>query len=325
MIVADVRARRPRAPRAVRRHALAAGRVRAELPDGERRRLLRPVQARDPPRHRQPRTGCCAPTHCSPPARTSPRSSATPWRASSWPTCPRQRPSASTPLTFLVSAARPHADALPGAGARGGEQAARSFWRELREGMSFLRHHRGLLANTLMVVGLRRRPRRQLPADLPPRGATCWTAARRRSASSRPSSASATWSAPSALATLATRVPKGLAMAIGWAIMGVEPGRSSPSPRRVAGLHPVRGRSASPTPSRSSPSTPTCRTSSPSNCAAACSGARFTLTQGTYALSVLVGGALAGVFDVRVLFIVAGVLVAVPGIVALFVREIRDA
>ena len=54
-------------------------------------------------------------------------------------------------------------------------------------------------------------------------------------------------------------------------------------------------------------------------------GARFTLTQGTYALSVLVGGALAGVVDVRALFIVAGVLMAIPGIAALFVRDIRDA
>jgi hypothetical protein len=54
-------------------------------------------------------------------------------------------------------------------------------------------------------------------------------------------------------------------------------------------------------------------------------GARFALTQGAYALSVIAAGALAGVFDVRVLFVAAGVLVAVPGIVALFVRQIRDA
>ena len=40
---------------------------------------------------------------------------------------------------------------------------------------------------------------------------------------------------------------------------------------------------------------------------------------------MLAGGALAGVFDVRVLFIVAGVLIAVPAIAGLFVREIRDA
>ena len=54
-------------------------------------------------------------------------------------------------------------------------------------------------------------------------------------------------------------------------------------------------------------------------------GARFALTQGAYALSVIAAGALAGVFDVRVLFVAAGVLVAAPGIVALFVHQIRDA
>ena len=46
-------------------------------------------------------------------------------------------------------------------------------------------------------------------------------------------------------------------------------------------------------------------------------GTRFTLTQGTYALSVLVGGALAGVVDVRILFVVAGAIVAVSALVGL--------
>ena len=53
-------------------------------------------------------------------------------------------------------------------------------------------------------------------------------------------------------------------------------------------------------------------------------GSRFTLTQGTYALSVLVGGALAGFVDVRILFVVAGVIVALSALVGLFSREIRD-
>ena len=52
-------------------------------------------------------------------------------------------------------------------------------------------------------------------------------------------------------------------------------------------------------------------------------GARFTLTQGTYALSVLIGGALAGVFDVRALF-VSRALVGVPALVGLCVKEIRE-
>jgi hypothetical protein len=48
------------------------------------------------------------------------------------------------------------------------------------------------------------------------------------------------------------------------------------------------------------------------------------LTQGTYAASVLVGGALAGVVDVRVLFVVAGVIVAASGLVGLMSREVRS-
>ena len=54
-------------------------------------------------------------------------------------------------------------------------------------------------------------------------------------------------------------------------------------------------------------------------------GVRFTLTQGTWALSVLVGGALAGVVGIRVLFIVAGAIMVVPALCGLFVREIREA
>ena len=53
-------------------------------------------------------------------------------------------------------------------------------------------------------------------------------------------------------------------------------------------------------------------------------GSRFTLTQGTYAVSVLVGGALAGLADVRVLFVVAGAIVALSALVGLLSREVRD-
>ena len=53
-------------------------------------------------------------------------------------------------------------------------------------------------------------------------------------------------------------------------------------------------------------------------------GTRFTLTQGTYAVSVLVGGALAGVIDVRILFVVAGAIVAASALVGLLTREVRE-
>jgi MFS family permease len=54
-------------------------------------------------------------------------------------------------------------------------------------------------------------------------------------------------------------------------------------------------------------------------------GARFTLTQGTFALGVLSAGALASAFDVRLLLIAAGLVISVPGIAALFLSEVRDA
>jgi MFS family permease len=54
-------------------------------------------------------------------------------------------------------------------------------------------------------------------------------------------------------------------------------------------------------------------------------GARFTLTQGTYAVSVLVGGALAAVLDVRLLFVVAGAIVALSALVGLLSRDVRQA
>ena len=53
-------------------------------------------------------------------------------------------------------------------------------------------------------------------------------------------------------------------------------------------------------------------------------GMRFTLTQGMYALSVLVGSALAGFVDVRVLFVVAGAIVAASAVVGLLSREVRE-
>jgi MFS family permease len=51
---------------------------------------------------------------------------------------------------------------------------------------------------------------------------------------------------------------------------------------------------------------------------------RFMLTQGVYALSVLVGGALAGVVDVRALFVVAGAIVAASAVVGMLAREVRQ-
>ncbi len=226
-------------------------------------------------------------------------------------------------VTFVASAAalmlmRYHAPVRAAA-----EHVASSFWHELREGLSFLRHHHALWMNTLLVVAFVA----GLGASYP---LTFLLAVRVLDAGTE---AFGIFEAvigigylagALALATFATRIPKGLAMAIGWTAMGVSLVAVAVTtgvwqaciPFAVLGLanavalialdtwlqdvipEPLRGRVF---------------------------GARFTLTQGTYALSVLVGGALAGVFDVRALLIVAGVLMAIPGIAGLFVREIRDA
>ena len=52
-------------------------------------------------------------------------------------------------------------------------------------------------------------------------------------------------------------------------------------------------------------------------------GTRLTLTQGTYALAVLVTGGFAGIIDLRTLFVISGALIAVPALVGAFVEEIR--
>ena len=53
-------------------------------------------------------------------------------------------------------------------------------------------------------------------------------------------------------------------------------------------------------------------------------GVRFALTQGFYALSILVGGALAGIYSVQSLFVVAGLIVGLPGLVGLATARVRE-
>ena len=226
-------------------------------------------------------------------------------------------------LTFMVSAATlmlmPYRAPVRAAA----QQTARSFWHELHEGLSFLRHHHALLMNTLLVVTFVA----GLGASYP---LTFLLAVDVLRAGTRAfgifeAVIGIGYLAGSlALATLATRVPKGLAMAVGWAAMGVSMVLVAVTgsvwqacvPFALFGLANAVALIALDT---------WLQDVIPERLRGRVFGARFTLTQGTYALSVLVGGALAGVFDVRALIIVAGVLMAIPGIAALFVRDIREA
>jgi DHA3 family macrolide efflux protein-like MFS transporter len=226
-------------------------------------------------------------------------------------------------VTFAVSAAALMLMRYQAPVRAAAEHAASSFWRELREGLSFLRHHHALLMNTLMVVAFVA----GLGASYP---LTFLLAVNVLDAGTQ---AFGVFEAvigigylvgSLALATLATRIPKGLAMAVGWTAMGVSLVLVAVTtgvwqaciPFAVLGLANAVALIALDT---------WLQDVIPENLRGRVFGARFTLTQGTYALSVLVGGALAGVFDVRALLIVAGVLMAIPGIAALFVRDIRNA
>lgn len=201
--------------------------------------------------------------------------------------------------------------------------AAESFWHELREGLRYVRGHRGLLMNTAMVM-----------ASAAGIGAsyslTFLLAVRVLDGGAK---AFGTFEAVIAvgyltgsltMVTLATRIPKGYAMTIGLAAMGVSLVLVAAAggvwqaciPFAALGLANAAALIAIDT---------YLQQTVPEHLRGRVFGVRFTLTQGTFALSVLIGGALAGVFDVRALFVVAGVLVAVPAIAGLFVRDIREA
>ena len=202
-------------------------------------------------------------------------------------------------------------------------RVARSLDHDIREGMSYLRRHRGLLANTLMVlaaaVGL---------------GAawslTFFLAFQVFDGGPEvfgifEATIGAGYLVGSiGVAMAATRFPKGVAMSVGLAIMGAAMVTVAVAPTvwlatvpfLIVGVANAVVLIAIDT---------YVQEVVPQDVLGRVLGARFALTQGTFAVSVLVGGALAGVFEVRALFIVAGILVAVPGIIALFVREIRNA
>jgi len=201
--------------------------------------------------------------------------------------------------------------------------AAASFWRELREGLAFLRHHRGLLVNTIMIVAAMA----GIGASYP---LTFFFAIKVLDGGTKAFGAFEAVIAVGylvgsiAVAVAATRVSKGYAMTLGLVVMGFSLAVVALAggvwqaciPFAVLGIANSFALISVDT---------YLQESVPQELRGRVFGVRFTLAQGTYALSVLIGGALAGVFDVRVLFVMAGVLVAVPAIAGLFVRDIREA
>jgi MFS family permease len=202
------------------------------------------------------------------------------------------------------------------------QHTARAFWGELQQGLRFVRSDRGLRANTIMIVvcvaglGAAYPLTFLLAVDVLGGGAGAFGALE--------AAVGAGFLVGSlALVALAARVRKGRAMIVGLAVMGAclalvaTTGSvwAAAVPLAVFGIanaivliavdtylqevvpHGMRGRVL---------------------------GTRFTITQGMYALSVLVGGALAGLVDVRLLFVVAGAIVAASSLVGLLAREVRE-
>jgi MFS family permease len=201
-------------------------------------------------------------------------------------------------------------------------QSARGFWGQFREGFSILGRDRGLRANTLMIVvcvaglGAAYPLTFLFAVEVLEGGAAAFGALE--------AAVGAGFLVGSlALVAFAARVRKGQLMVSGLALMGACLALVATTdtlwvaavPLAIFGLanagvliavdtylqevvpHGMRGRVL---------------------------GTRFTITQGAYALSVLAAGALAGVMDVRALFVVAGAIVAVSALVGLLSREVRE-
>ncbi len=226
-------------------------------------------------------------------------------------------------VTFVVSAValllmRYRAPARAAA-----ERSARALWRELGEGFAFLRGHPGLRANTVMIIVCVA----GLGAAYP---LTFMLAVRVLGGGTKAfgileAAVGAGYLIGSlVLATLAPRVRKGWTMVVGLAFMGaclaavaaVESVWQASIPFLLFGVANAVALIAVDT---------YLQEVVPEGMRGRVLGTRFTLTQGTYALSVLAGGALAGVFDVRALFIVAGAIVAVSAFLGLLTREVREA
>lgn len=224
--------------------------------------------------------------------------------------------------TFLVSAAalalmRHQAPAREVA-----ERSVRALGRELREGLSFLFRDRGVRANTVMIIvcvaGLGAAyPLTFLFAVRVLGGGT-------RAFGTLEAAVGVGYLAGSlALVALASRVRKGRVMIAGLAAMGAclalvgVTGSvwTAALPLALFGLANAAVLIAVDT---------YLQQAIPEGLRGRVLGSRFTLTQGTYALSVLVGGALAGFLDVRLLFAVAGAIVALSALVGLASREIRE-
>jgi MFS family permease len=225
--------------------------------------------------------------------------------------------------TFLVSAAalaamsyryvRPPAAAFRSAG----------VWKEAREGIHYLFHHRGLAANTVLVVVVTIGVGASYPLTflyaMEVVGGGTRTFGLFEAAIGAGSLIGAL-----AMAGLGNRVRKGLAMTGGIAVLGaafawigaIDEAAMAMVPFFVLGLADAAAMISIDT---------YVQQTVPEQLRGRVWTARFTLTQSVYAFSVLAGGAAAGFIDVQTLFVACGIIVAVPALVGIFIPAVRRA
>jgi len=202
------------------------------------------------------------------------------------------------------------------------ERTAHAFFSELREGLSFLRHHRGLLLNTAMILASIAGMGASAPLGffLAVRVFGLDTAA---FGALEAAMGIGYFAGSLLLAALATRAHKGWTMIGGFVVMGLSLTIVAVTqsiwqacvPYALFGLANAAALIAVDT---------YLQEVIPEGLRGRVLGARMTLTQGTYAVAVLASSALASVVDVQLLFIVAGALIALPAIAGIFSPSIRD-
>jgi MFS family permease len=191
---------------------------------------------------------------------------------------------------------------------------------EIREGLAFLFGHRGLRANTILVVCAAIGVGASYPL-------TFLLAMRAYSGASsfglmETAIAGGYLAGSLLMATLAKKVRKGLAVTLGLLVIGVGyvvVAALDPLPAVLAAFAVLGLANAAFLISVDTYFQETI----PAPLRGRVWGARFTLTQATYAVGVLAAGALAASHAVRPLFVICGVIVGVPALVALFSPAVR--
>jgi MFS family permease len=202
-----------------------------------------------------------------------------------------------------------------------GAALKRGFWDEIREGVSYLVHQTGLRTNTLIAVAAVAGVGAFYPL-------TFLLAAERfhgiRAFGLLEAAIAVGYLGGSvALGALSRRVRKGLAITIGLMVMGVcyaLPWAVHPLPLVLADFVVLGAANAAVLISIDT----YVQTVVPEALRGRVWGARFTLTQGTFALGVLVAAALATTVGLGPLFGLCGLIVFVPALIGLLVPVVRD-